>query len=126
MDNLDLDIEFFDSAGSNGVVKATVHKTGKLGFNSGATKYMKLDQAEFFNIGFNRADESDESLYLVPVESQSEKTYRLVKAGQYYYLHIKNILRERRIDYKNETVIYDIEEIEQNGRRFYKLARRRK
>lgn len=126
MDDLDFDIEFFDSAGGNGVVKATVHKTGKLGFNSGATKYMKLDHLEFFNIGVNKADEKDDSLYLVPAEKQNEKTYKLVKAGQYYYLYIKNILRDMKIDYKNENIIYDIEEIEKNGKSIYKLVRRKK
>lgn len=121
-----IEFEFFDSVGSSGVVKATVHKTGKLGFNSGASKYMKLDKRKFFNIGLNKANENDKNLYVVPVENETDKTYKLVKAGQYYYLFIKNILRDLKIDYKNETVIYEIEEMEQNGTVFYKLERRSK
>jgi hypothetical protein len=121
-----IDLEFFDSASSLGVVKATVHKTGKLGFSSGASKFMKLDQVSFFNVGLNKASTEDKNLYLVPVYTQTGKSFKIVKAGDYYYINIKNILIELRIDYKNENVIYDIEEIINNKQKMYKLTRREK
>ncbi len=119
-----IDLEFFDSVGSTGILKATVHKTGKLGFNSGASKFMKLDTVKFFSIGINKANEEDKNLYLVPITEPTEKSFKLIKAGDYYYLYIKNILRELKIEYKNETVIFEIEQVEQNDRMFYKLERR--
>lgn len=121
-----IDLEFFDSVGSSGVLKATVHKTGKLGFNSGASKFMKLDTVKHFNIGFNKANADDKNLYLVPITEPNDKSFKLIKAGDYYYLYVKNILREMKIDYKNETVIYEIEQLEQNGNMYYKLERREK
>lgn len=121
-----IDLEFFDSASSLGVIKATVHKTGKLGFSSGASKFMKLDRVKFFNVGLNKADDNDKNLYLVSANHETGKSFKLVKAGDYYYIFIKNILSELRIDYKNENVIYDIEEIKQEENSFYKLTRRNK
>lgn len=119
-------LEFFDSAGSTGVIKATVHKTGKLGFNSAAAKLMKLEIGKSFNIGLNTADENDKNLYLVSTQSPSDKSFRVVKAGEYYYMHIKNVLRELAIDYKHESVIFEIDEISQGDEKYYRLERRAK
>lgn len=121
-----IELEFFDSSNRYGVIKATVHKTGKLGFSSGATKFLDLDNIRYFNIGLNKKDQEDDSLYLVPSEKQSEKSFKLVKAGDYYYLSIKDILRELKIDYKNESVIYDIDELDLSEQKLYKLTRRDK
>ncbi|HET8886571.1 MAG TPA: hypothetical protein VFM70_09505 [Salinimicrobium sp.] len=119
-----IELDFFDSSSKYGVIKATVHKTGKLGFSSGADKFMNLDKHSFFFIGTNKAEETDDSLYLVPIDDENDKSFKLVKAGEYYYIYIKNILRELKIDYKNESVIYDIEEMEQEGKTIFKLSRR--
>ncbi len=121
---INIDLKFFDSADKYGVIKATVHKTGKLGFSSGASKLMNIANVEGFNIGMNSSDNEDKSLYLVPVNNvESEKSFKVVKAGEYFYLFIKSIMRELKIDYKNESVIYEIEEIEGNVK-YYKLTRR--
>lgn len=121
-----LDLEFFDSSSKYGVIKATVHKTGKLGFSSGASKYMDLPNFKYANIGLNKADQEDKCLYMIQTNEETDKTFKVVKAGDYYYVFIKNILRELGIDYKNESVIYDIEELEYNNKRAYKLCRRQR
>lgn len=121
-----LELDFFDSSSKYGVIKATVHKTGKLGFSSGASKFMNLEDVDYVNIGLNKADSEDECLYLVEVKQETDKSFKIVKAGQYFYVFIKNILRELSIDYKNESVIYDIEEIEHNESKIYKLCRRKR
>lgn len=121
-----LDLDFFDSSSKYGVIKATVHKTGKLGFSSGASKFMKLEEISYVNIGLNKADSNDKCLYILEVSQETDKSFKIVKAGDYFYVHIKNILRELNIDYKNESVIYDIEEINHSGNKIYKLCRRKR
>jgi len=121
-----LDLDFFDSSSKFGVIKATVHKTGKLGFSSGAAKFMKLEEFSFFNIGYNKANPNDTSLYLLPLKEEGEKSFQLVKAGEYYYIYIKNVLMELKLDYKNESIIYDIYEEIFNDKTIYKLTRRDK
>ena len=119
-----IELDFFDSSSKYGVIKATVHRTGKLGFSSGAAKFMKLDQIEYFNIGYNKADDEDNSLYFVPLENENDKAFKVVKAGDYYYVFIKNILKEKKIDYKVESIIYEIDEIEVSGKKIFKLYKR--
>lgn len=121
-----IDIEFFDSDSKLGIIKATVHKTGKLGFSSGAAKLLEFEKLKYFQIGFNKADTQDKSLYLFPLNEEAPKAFKLIKAGEYYYLFIKSILREQQIDYKNESVIYDIEQITINNKMCYKLIRRKR
>lgn len=119
-----ISLDFFDSSSKYGVVKATVHKTGKLGFSSGAAKLLDLENIRYFNIGKNKANSEDESLYLVPIEDESDKSFKVVKAGDYFYVFIKNIMREMKIDYKNESVIFDIEELSEFNLKYYKMTRR--
>lgn len=121
-----IELDFFDSSSKYGVIKATVHKTGKLGFSSGASKFLDLENVEFFNIGLNKKDKEDENLYLVPINEETEKSFKVVKAGDYYYVSIKNILKELKIDYKQETVIYDIDELDIEDQKIFKLTRREK
>lgn len=119
-----IELDFFESSSKYGVVKATVHKTGKLGFSSGASKFMELDKIKYFNIGTNKNDEEDNNLYLVPIEKETDKSFKVVKAGDYYYITIKNILRDLKIEYKNETVIFDIDELEMKNNKIYKMTKR--
>lgn len=120
-----IELDFFESADNFGVIKATVHKTGKLGFSKGASKFLKLEEIEFFQIGMNKADEEDRSLYFVPVNEESESSFKVSKAGEYYYINVKNILTKLGIDYKKESAIFDIVEIEDNNKKLYKLTRRK-
>lgn len=118
-----LELNFFTSSDKYGVIKATVHRTGKLGFSSGAAKYMELDKKSFFLIGTSG---NDHSLYLVPTNEESDNSFKLVKAGEYYYIFIKNVLLDLKLDYKNESIIYDISEEEYKEDNIFKLTRRKK
>ncbi|MEZ4778411.1 MAG: hypothetical protein R2786_03420 [Flavobacteriaceae bacterium] len=121
-----IELDFFQPSDKYGVIKATVHKTGKLGFSSGADKLMELNSRTFFLVGNNKNDSQDDSLYLVPTEDDSDNSFKLSKAGDYYYINIKSVLRQLKINYKHESIIYDIEEIENENddNVYYKLLRR--
>jgi len=107
-----------------GVVKATVHKNGKLGFSSGAMKVLGLDVNRYWRVATNADDIEDDSLYLLPAQEGEESVFKASRAGQYYYMRIKHLLDEMEIDYGNQKVIYDILKKEQEGMIFYKLNRR--
>jgi hypothetical protein len=118
-------LKFLPPKDSIGIVKGTVHRSGKLGFSSGAIKKLNLDKNPYYKIAINEEDMQDKDLYLVPsVESDSE-ALKASKAGDYYYLRIKHILDHLRIDYVNETVIFDINEVTENEMKYYKLTRRK-
>jgi hypothetical protein len=108
-----------------GIVKATVHKTGKMGFSTGAIKVLGLDKNKYFKLALNEDDENDTNLYLVLAKESDKDTFVTNKAGPYYYIKIKHVLDELGVDYKSETIIYDIREVKDSEVKCYKLSRRK-
>ena len=122
-------IEFFESGDKYGPVKATVQRTGRLGFSAGAIKLLNINTDSLFKIGKKKLEGNEtetQTLYLIPVEVEDEHTFKAVKAGVYYYLKIKRLLNQLNIDFRNENVIFDIDEVNENGKCFYKLHRKKK
>lgn len=121
MDVLSL-IEFEDPNKSNGVIKASIHKTGKLGFSSGAQDFLKINEKSLFKVGFN--PENNSLMYLVPVNNP-EQAFKVSKAGLYFYLNLKNVFDKKGIDYINENIIFDIKkEISNDSQEYFILTKR--
>ena len=123
MDILSL-IQFEDPSKNNGVIKATIHKTGKLGFSSSAQNFLSLGEESYFKIGFNDIDAYDNNIYLVP-SGEDDQTFKAAKAGDYYYINLKHIFDKRGLDYQNETMIYDIKKQKSGDTEFFILTRRK-
>lgn len=104
-------------------LKATVHKTGKLGFTSDAAKHLKLSTHKSANIGYNKDDAGDKNLYLF-LCSGTDGEFNIVKAGDYYYISTKILMDNLKIDYIRDSVSYDILPMNQDGHQFYALKRR--
>lgn len=124
------EFEFFEPEDKFGAVKATVHRSGRLGFSAGAIKLIDFDTNKFFKIGRKKSesdgDGKDQPLFLIPVSVEDDKTFRVLKAGDYWYLKTKRLLNQLNIDYRNESVIYDIDEVNENGERIFKMTRKKK
>jgi hypothetical protein len=110
----------------SGVAKATVHKSGKLGFSKGAMEKMNFKENKYITIAFNEENPKDTSLYLIAYKESTPESIRISKAGAYFYINMKQYFIENNIDYQNKKIIYDIVEIEYEGQKIYKLARRDK
>lgn len=127
----ELDIEFFEPEDKYGSIKATVHKSGKLGFTQGAAKLIDFESNTMFKIGRKKTDPGSNTdiLYMIPVKEKDEMTFTALKAGGYYYLKTKRLLTQMGIDYRNvegESISFEIDEITDNGSKYYKLIRRKK
>jgi hypothetical protein len=119
------EFEFFEPEDSLGVVKATVHRTGKLGFSFGAGKMIDFEKNKLFKIA-KKKDSTSDALYMMPVEAEDEFTFKVIKAGPYYSLKIKRLLGQLNIDYRNDSISFDIDEVKENGKRYFKLVKRKK
>lgn len=117
-------IAFEDPSKVGGAIKATIHKSGKLGFSSGAEEFMKIVNNAFFKIGFND-NIDDGNIYMVPSETE-EGAFKISKAGQYYYINLKNVFDKRGIDYKNKSYIYDIKKEISDDINYFILIKRKK
>ncbi len=127
--NID-DIEFFETEDGMGPAKATVHKSGKLGFSRAANKLIDFEKNKYFKIGREKAEgeTATDILYLIPVEEKDkdEFTFSIIKAGGYYSLKTKRLLNHMKIDYRDESVIFEIDEVVEKEKKYFKLTRRKK
>lgn len=124
------EIEYFEPEEKYGSIKATVHRSGKLGFTQGAAKLIDFEANPMFKIGRKRSEAaSNDILYMIPVKEKDDLTFTALKAGGYYYLKTKRLLTQIGIDYRNvegESISFEIDEIVENGSKYYKLIRRKK
>lgn len=107
-------------------VKCTVHKSGKLGFTESSIKKLNIEKNRYIKLGTNEEEKNSDDLYMTLQESDDEFCFKAVKAGRYYYINTKALFDMLNVDYKKNTVIYDIIEINDEGMLIYKLKRREK
>lgn len=121
-----MEINFWKPTTSLGVVKATIHQSGKLGFSQAAIDKLNLTQNTYLMIGTNKENRKDNSIYLAVSRESDELAIKVNKAGNYYYLNTKDFFNEIGVDYKSKSVIYDIVEISSGDEKIYKLVPREK
>jgi len=90
----------------NQKLKVTVQSTGKLGFSDETAKAMDLQSGTFY-VKFVVEDETKD-MYLVLLDSPDEDAFKVCKAGEYYYLPTTQMFNDLKVDYKSNTVIYDL------------------
>lgn len=88
-------------------LKATVHKTGKLGFTEATAKYLGLKSGTKIQFATDSSDDS--CFYLINRPSSSDDLFEVKGSGAYFSVNIKSLLDKRGVDYTNQTVIYDME-----------------
>lgn len=91
------------------ISKATVQKTGRLGFSSSATGMLGLS-AEKTIILFE--DDSNRDLYLVVMDARDDRGFFVRAVGEYFYIYPKVLLDQRHVDYKNKHVSYEITQLD--------------
>lgn len=121
-----MDINFWKPISSAGIVKATIHKSGKLGFSQAAKDKLGINQNSYLMIGTNKDNKKDNAIYLRIVKENNEMTLKANKAGQYFYLNTKDFFNEIGVDYQRKTVIYDIIDLSVGNEKLYKLIPREK
>jgi len=105
-------------------LKATAHKSGKLGFTIEAAKKLKLAETKSANIAINTDDFTDTNLYITINEAVESDSYKINKAGAYFYINTKALFDDMKIDYVNDSIVYDISLETIDGQSFFKFRRR--
>ena len=117
-------LKFFKLADLDKNLKATVHRTGKMGFTFDAAKKLNLATMKSANIGANDEDHTDKNLYLVLYADEKQGDFKVIKAGKYFYINTKVLFDNLKIDYINETVSFDITQQEIEGQKVFAFKRR--
>jgi len=111
---------------TSGIVKATIHFSGKLGFSQPAINKLQLGENYYVKLAINENDKRDSNLYLKVVREMDEESMKVNKAGNYYYLNTKDFFNEFGIEYQKKKIIYDIVDMEYEGDKIFKLIPREK
>lgn len=104
--------------------KATAHTSGKLGFSKDAIDYLNIKEGCSIQFAQNEDDENDLNLYAIVHEDIKEGAFRILKAGEYFYVNTKNLFDTIGVDYRSKRIIYDIVKGEYEGNKIVKLLRR--
>ena len=121
-----MEINFWKPTISTGVVKATIHQSGKLGFSQAAIDKLQLSKDSYVMIGTNKTQKDDKAIYIKLSEESHELALKVNKAGQYYYLNTKDFFNENNIDFVKKKIIYDIIDISEDNEQLFKLIPREK
>jgi hypothetical protein len=117
-------LKFFNPREAVRNLKATAHKNGKLGFSSDAAKKMELAAGKGARIAFDEENPNDKTLYVIISSVAMDDTFKISKAGDYYYLNARLLFEELNLDYRTESIVYDISEVMIDGRPIYKFTKR--
>ena len=92
--------------------KATVQRTGKLGFSMEAAELLGLRGIASESASVSKRivlqDVGNNDWLAVIVNGNDERGFRIQKGGDYYYLNMRQYFKAAEIDYQNNRVIYDI------------------
>lgn len=117
-------IKFYQPITSSGRIKCTIHKNGKLGFSRMAIEQLGISQNKYIKLGFNDEDKNDNNLYILIQNYGDNDTYKIIKAGNYFYVNTQALFDKLNFDYEGKKIIFDIQEMENNDIKLYKLNKR--
>jgi len=116
----------FDPKELNKTYRVSVHRSGRIGFTSEAAEKMKLSDYKSANISRNGDDVLDTNLYLTLHKEKDTGAFRINTNGPYFSINIKLVLDAVKIDYSEGKAWFEMEEIEIEGNKVYKLKRKSK
>lgn len=105
-------------------LKATVHASGKLGFSEITAKELGFSGDVDHFVQFAQDDDNPAVLYLINDTPDDGDSFKVCKAGTYYYINAKLMFDSLGVDYTNKTVIYDMGKAQGGEGNVYKMTRR--
>jgi hypothetical protein len=107
-------------------LKATIQRTGKLGFTAETISQLQLNS----DCSILIAPDSDDKkvFYLGILREHREDAFTVLSAGKYIYLNTKQLFDKIKIDYVKSNFIFDMERFEDGdevmGAECYKMKAR--
>ena len=119
-------LKFFDAQTLDRNLKATIHKSGKLGFTIEAAKKMALNDSKSIAIATDEEDIHDRNLYAVVYDDVQKGAFKVGRGGQYYYINTKPLFDSLKMDYVKEWIQFEISQIEIEGQKVFKFSQKEK
>lgn len=122
----DMNINFIKPSTLDKNLKATLQRSGKIGFTAEAAVKLRLNTDKSLMIGTNADDKSDTNLYVVVNDPKEQDAFPVLKAGLYYYINTKPLFKTMRWDYEKYSYTFDITEEIDGENRYYKFKTTKK
>ncbi|MDE6079802.1 MAG: hypothetical protein K2G35_07040 [Duncaniella sp.] len=87
-------------------LKATIHRSGRLGFTSDTASTLSLSNQSFVKFAID--DEDDNAMYLLLTSKEDEDSFKVIKSGEYYYLPTTLMFESLGFDYKKFNIMFDL------------------
>ena len=87
-------------------LKATIQKTGKLGFTSDTIEKLRLEQG--CSIYLAKDDENKKVMYMGVVREVREDAFPLLSSGKYPYLNTTGLFKDLKFDFEHKVYIFDL------------------
>ncbi len=124
---MELQLDFYSPKDLERSLKATIHKTGKLGFTQESATKLQLTNTKGVKIARNKGDEFDTNLYMVIEDSHNELNFKVNKAGQYYYVNTAALFDNLKYNYKDNTISFSIITVDNTSNpKIYKMIKKEK
>lgn len=120
-------LKFLNARDYEGKLKCVIQSNGKLNFSASAIRILGLNNQKSIKFALNEDEKGSDDLYLIILDEITDDAFKVNKAGNYYYLNSKSLFDSLGIDYKSQSIIFDIANTEEviGGLPLYKLNRRK-
>lgn len=86
-------------------LKATIQRSGRLGFTEETARYLNLADEKFAK--FAQDDESG-TLYLIILDMRDEDSFDIRSSSGYYYVSAKMMFDSLGMDYEKNVIMFDL------------------
>ena len=86
-------------------LKATIQRSGRLGFTEETARYTNLAEEKFAK--FAQDDESG-TLYLIIHDTRDEDSFEIRSSSGYYYVPAKMMFDSLGMDYEKNVIMFDL------------------
>lgn len=86
-------------------LKATIHRTGRLGFTSETAAALDLNAEKFAKFA---QDDENKSLYLIIINEGNEDAFPVRENSGYYFIATKVMFDTLGFNYENGDIIFDL------------------
>lgn len=86
-------------------LKATIHKTGRLGFGEETAKALELPSRKFAKFA---QDDETKSLYLIIIDKGSEDAFPVKETSGYFFIATKVMFDTLGFNYENGNIMFDL------------------
>ena len=104
--------QIYDAKELTQKLKATVQRTGKLGFTAETLEALHIKQGTHIRIADDT--ESKRVLWLGVLQAPADNAFPVNKAGDYYYVNTTKLFEKIGLDFKKKNCMFDMSRVPEN------------